>query len=367
MTDDGPRKRVRMQLKQDHMDSRERLTALLTGRPVDRVPIGSLSDGFNAINAGLAVADAYDDPQKSFDAHRWTCEQYGWDPIPDHPMAHTVLGAMDFGGRVRLPRGDYEAALVVESFPAFNEALVGALEVPDAHRAGRIPKMLQLARLQAEDRRPVFFFSRSPFSMAANICGTDRFMRWLIKKPELCQHLMAMALEHIFNVLEIWVGTFGAERIFAWMSSPGESNQLISTRMLARFAVPAHLRYHERLRQLGIKRFGFHICGEQNANLPLLAEAMLWPHPSVLSFGHEVTLADAARFFPDDILYGNIDPAIIQTASPRRVYALSREAIEAGKHAAAGFILGPGCGLPVKAPPVNVWAMTRAVKDHGWY
>ena len=38
------------------------------------------------------------------------------DPIPDIPMAHTVLGAMDFGGRVRMPRGDYESAMVVESF-----------------------------------------------------------------------------------------------------------------------------------------------------------------------------------------------------------------------------------------------------------
>ena len=349
------------------MESRQRLEALLASRPIDRVPIGSLSDGFNAVNAGYRVADAYDDPEKSFNAHRWTCQQYGWDPVPDQPMAHTVLGALDFGGKVRLPRGEFEAAMVVESFPATSEALIETLRLPDPHRAGRIPKMLELARRQADDDRPVYFFSRSPFAMAANICGTDRFMRWLIKKPELCHHLMSLATAHIFNVLGVWVETFGADRIFAWMSSPGESNQLISPWTFKRFAVPAHLDYHQRLKRLGIQRFGFHICGEQNANLPLLAEAMPWSHPSVLSFGHEVPLAEAARFFPQDILFGNIDPVVIQTASPQRVYALSREAIEAGKHAATGFILGPGCGLPVKAPPVNVWAMTRAVNDHGWY
>ncbi len=356
-----------MHLKQDRMNSRQRLAALFASRGIDRVPLGSLSDGFNAVNAGFAVAAAYDDPQKSFNAHRWACEQYGWDPIPDQPMAHTVLGALDFGGNVRLPRGEFESAMVVESFPADCEARIEALRLPDPRRTGRIPKMLHLAQLQMADDRPVYFFSRSPLSMAANICGTDRFMRWLIRKPELCRRLISLAMKHIFNVLDVWVETFGVHRLFAWMSSPGESNQLISPRLFERFAVPAHLCYHEHLKQLGVPRFGFHICGEQNANLPLLAEAMPWSHPSVLSFGHEVKLADAARFFPKDILFGNIDPVVIQTASPEQVYTLSREVIEAGKHAAAGFILGPGCGLPVKAPPVNVWAMTRAVNDYGWY
>jgi uroporphyrinogen decarboxylase len=32
-----------------------------------------------------------------------------------------------------------------------------------------------------------------------------------------------------------------------------------------------------------------------------------------------------------------------------------------------GFILAPGCGLPPKSPPYNVWMMTEAVNDFGWY
>ena len=349
------------------MSSEERLSALLNYQSVDRVPIGMLSDGFNVINAGYLISMAYDEPDKSYDAFRWACSQYGWDPVPDIPMAHTVLGAMDFGGRVRLPVGDYESAMVVESFPASTEAQIECLSMPDPVNAGRIPKIFQIARRQSADNMPVYFFSRSPFTMAANICGTDKFLRWLIKKPELCLVLMNKALDHTFNVISVWAETFGAHRIFAWMSSPGESNQLISPKIFDQFAIPYHVAYHQRLKALGIKHFGFHICGEQNANLPLLAEVLPWPHPSVLSFGHEITISDAGRIFPRDIIFGNIDPAIIQTGSPDQVYDLSRRVIEEGKSLAGGFILGPGCGMPAMAPPANVWAMTLAVNDWGWY
>ena len=355
-----------MHLRQDLITSRERVAALFGYQKPDRVPVGAMSTGFNTRNAGYTVADAYDDPEKSFQAMVWTTEQYGWDPIPQY-AGHTVLGAWDFGGDVRLPQGEYEGALIVKSYPVKTEEDAEKLTMPDPKTAGRIPKAMQFARLQAEHNLPVYFFSRSPFTMAANICGIEVFLRWAMKKEDLARHLMQMSIDHIFNVLNYWVESFGAEKIFAWMSSPTESNQLISPKLMQKLALPFHLEYHERLKALGIQRFGLHICGDQNFNLPILAEASPWNHPSVLSFGHEVDLDVAANHFPEDILYGNIEPVVIQMGTPQKVFDLCRIAIEKGKKAPGGFVLGPGCGLPVASPPANVYAMTKAVHDFGWY
>jgi len=30
-------------------------------------------------------------------------------------------------------------------------------------------------------------------------------------------------------------------------------------------------------------------------------------------------------------------------------------------------MLAPGCEMPIWSPPVNVFAMTKAVDDFGWY
>jgi uroporphyrinogen decarboxylase len=349
------------------MTSKERVEALFTHNIPDRIPIGYLDPGFSALNAGYSINDAYADPERSFYAQMWTAEQYGWEPIGQF-FGHTILGAGDFGGKIRLPKSEYEQSIIVESFPVKNESDLLSLRLPDPKKAGRIPSVMAFSKLQADHGLPVWFLSRSPFSVAANICGVDQFLRWTMKKPELSHILMRLATDHIFNVLRYWVDTFGAENIFVFMSSPSESNQVISPKHFEKFALPYHVEYFEHLESIGnIKYFAFHICGEQNANLQYLAELTKWPHPSILSFGHEVDIDVAAGLFPEDIIFGNIDPTVIQTGTQEKVYERSRDAIQKGMKAPGGFILGPGCGLPPRAPPINVFAMTRAVNDFGWY
>jgi len=148
------------------------------------------------------------------------------------------------------------------------------------------------------------------------------------------------------------------------MSSPSESNQVVSPRQLKQFALPYHEKLQKVLAQRGIHRFYFHICGDQNLNLPYLAElASQWPHPAILSFGHEVDLTRAGELFPEDIIMGNVEPALFQTATPDEVYKVSTEALAKGTQVPGGFMLAPGCGMPVWASHDNVYAMTRAVQD----
>jgi uroporphyrinogen decarboxylase len=343
-----------------------RIDDLFNYRVPDRVPIGSMSIGFNAVNAGYRVREVLEDPEKCFEAAVWTADLYHWDPMPQY-SGHTVWGAIDFGGTVRMPVGRYESALIITSHPVNCEEDLSTLELPDPKRAGRIPLAMAFSRLQAENGFPVFFSSRSPFTMAANICGLENFFRWMIRKPEICRDLMDLSLTHILNALSYWIETFGAERMFVWMSNPSESNQVISPEHMAAFALPYHMAYHEKLRAMGIKRFGFHLCGDQNRNLPHFVDADPWPHPSILSFGHEVPIETAAEYFPEDIIFGNLDPTLLQMETPRRIYEMSRDIITRGKKSPGGFIMAPGCGIPATAPPVNVFAMTKAVYDVGCY
>ncbi|MFC1920025.1 uroporphyrinogen decarboxylase family protein, partial [Chloroflexota bacterium] len=109
-----------------------------------------------------------------------------------------------------------------------------------------------------------------------------------------------------------------------------------------------------------------HICGEQNANLPHWAQ-LDYGDPGIVSFGHEVDLETASKYFPDVIIMGNVEPAIIQSGTPQQVYEATRVCIEKGRKHPGGFMLMPGCELPPMAPEENVWAMMQAVSDLGWY
>ena len=348
------------------MTSAQRLDALFAYQKPDRVPIGTqfMGLGFNTVHQGGTVRQAYEDPEKCFQAFLETTRAFGWDQILQG-FSHTVLAAADFGGQVRLPRDTYEGAMVVEAYPMTSWEDIENLPQPDPETAGNIPRALRFARLQQEHGLPVTFLSRSPFTMAANICGFELFLKWTLKAPERCRRLMQMALDHTHAVLARWTEQFGADNLFVWMTSPGESNQLIAPRLFERLALPYHIAYHDRLRSLGIDRFGLHICGEQNKNLPALAAAMPWPHPSILSVGTEIDLETAARFFPGDIIYGNIDPVTLRTASAQAVYDLCRASLEKARRIEGGFIFGPGCELSPWTPPENLHAMTRAVEACG--
>jgi len=348
------------------MSYSERTDALLAGRKIDRVPIHGLSTGFNNRNCGYTVASAYNNPEKSFKASLWTAQQYGWELVPQI-FAHTILGGWDFGGDVKFPESEYQGAVSVSRYPAPTEESVLDLQMPDPRSAGGIPYAMEFAKLQRQHGMPALFFPRSAFCMAANICGTQQFCKWMLKKPELCERLLRMAMEHTFAVLQYWVDVFGAENVYVWMSSPSESNQIISPRHFERFALPYHVEFHQRLRKYPVRGFGLHICGEQNLNLPLLAAADLWGHPAILSFGHEVPIATAAQLFPNDVIFGNINPALIQTGTPQQVYDETVRILEQGKKVRSGFIFGPGCELPPMSPPFNVYQISKAIDAHGWY
>ena len=93
--------------------------------------------------------------------------------------------------------------------------------------------------------------------------------------------------------------------------------------------------------------------------------------PGIISVAHDVSetwtspLESAGKFFPNDILYGNIEPAKFQVGRPEEIYKLSKEAIEIGKKHEAGFILSSGCELPPFASPYHVSMMTKAINDFG--
>ena len=338
----------------------KKLAATYRFDPVTTLALGSIDTGFTSVAAGLSVTEAFNDPEKSFAARLEGEKRFGFAPLP-RIIRHTLLSAHDFGGDVRLPSSPLDQAMKVVAHPVSDESGVLALKAPDPKTAGGIETAMQFSRLQHQIGGIVWFHHRSPFTMAANICGMEWFGRWMIRKPDLCDHLIDMALDHIFNVLDYWIDTFGSQNIAVYNSSPMESNQLISPKHFERFALPSHQKYINRLNQSGITRYFFHVCGEQNRNLPYLSGIADWHHPAIISIGHEVEISVAARFFPEDIIYGNIDPQIIQSESPQKIDQICQKTLEQGKTVDAGFILALGCDLPVFAPVENVSAMKQTV------
>ena len=356
-----------MQHAKARMSEQERWNALLNRQPVDRASFLTMGNAvFSCTNVGYTVSDAYANARRSFDAERKTADQYGHFPFT-YAIIGGSYGAWEFGGDLRLPTSEYEMAPSVVRHPVQSEGDVWKLTLPDVNTAGSIPNTMDFCMLQAAvPDMPIVPTVHTVLTIAGNLVGVETLARWMMRRPELVHHLVRLAADHFVEVAEYWVHTFGPERLVLFSAAPTESNQIFSPKHFEEFVLPHQKEVHETVLALGIRHLYIHICGEQNLNLPLWAQIPMG-EPGIVSFGHEVDLETAARYFPHDIIVGNLHPPTLHLGTGEEVYELCRICIEKGKKAPGGFMLAAGCSISPLTPPYNYWVMQKALDDFGWY
>lgn len=348
----------------DSMSPGERWAALVRGDGLDRVPCLQFILGHTAVVSGRPIANIYDDPQVSFDCQRGAMELYGYDGLVLHGWANA--GGAEFGGEVEYPYRKYTGAPMMKSNPVGNEADAWNLRAPaDVAQAGTVPVALEFSRLQRAAGMPCTVQVGSPLTWAGSVCGEERLMPWLIRKPELVHHVLRVITDFILRKAELWVHEFGADNVMAFDLCI-ETNKLYSPKQFETFSYPYLKEVHDRVSDLGVAVFLSHICGEQNRNLPLWAQ-LRYGRRGMVSVGREVDLATASAAFPDNVIMGNVDPVTIQEGTPEEVFALCRDCITAAKDHPGGYALMSGCEVPPQAPPVNVFQMVKACREYGRY
>lgn len=358
-------------LPPDRLTAAQRMQALLTpGERPDRVPFIPFATDFSARNCGVPAGTVRRDARAAFLTQMRTQEQFGYDGGPS--LALGAIGAWEFGGELRFPAGESGQSASVARFPVSGENDVDRLQVPEnVLAAGCIPTMLEFSRLQDRAGLPLTVQLGSVFTAAANLVELSTFMRWMIKRPDLVHHLLRLTADLFVKVAGHWVDLFPGRTITAVDMGPSEANALISPAHFREFALPYAQEVHERSLALGIERFHAHACGEQNANLTAYREIAFGRTggpPGMISFGHEVELADAIEVLGDRVIVaGNVEPTLLQTAPAETVWEATREAVLAGRDAPLGFVLMTGCSVPIGAVPNNLFTMLKAAKQFGRY
>lgn len=347
------------------MSPKRSLELLLSGQFPERVPLYHFMLGFCAKNVGYPIASMYSDPEKSFLAQQWTFEQYGIEGGPD--FGYASYGGWEFGGEIEFPSNQWEQAPSHGSFVVQSEDDLEKLKLPDVKKAGMLPLAMEFSKFQRKFDTPISVVLGGNFTIAGNICPVEKLCRWMIKIPELAHQLLRLATDHLLDVIRYWADTFGAERLTPNIWEPLASNEIISPKQFGEFVFPYLREFSEKVLDMGVRHIYYHICGDQNLNLPYWAQIPMGD-PGIVSIGHQVDIMTAIKYFGDkSIIVGNVDPAVIQNGTPSQVYELCKQSIENGKQAPRGYMLMSGCEVPPMSPPYNVYMMTKAVDDFGWY
>ena len=344
------------------MTSNELMEAMLNRESVDRVLFVHKGYGFCSTNTGMARADIYEFPEKSYLAQKWTMEQYNAEVAPFYTFVS--YGAWEFGGDIKWPDDRWGSGPSVARRPVSSLDDLQKLTLPDVKTAGCLPKMMEFAQLQEANGTQIAFIYGSPFTFCANLCGVDRFLEWASTEPEAVHQVMRLMTDHLKQVADWFIDTFGAERVLPRIASPTDG--LISPAMYKRLILPYRMELHQHVLNRGVKHIYDHICGDQNRNLPILA-TLPWGDPGILSFGHEVDLLKAAELFPNEIICGNVQPPLITNGTPDQIWDACRANIETGKQIRNRFIFMAGCEISANTPPYHIYLMDKACREFGRY
>jgi uroporphyrinogen decarboxylase len=356
--------------KPESMTNGQRIEALLNHRKPDRVPLWPFFDmtGFAAIYHNRPILDAYTDPKLSLQMQRQVCHDFGWICSPFFP----ALGSADFGGETRLPTSEFSQAPSTVRFPIETEEDIDKFKIPDLNQAAGIARASEFYKLSAQDRpdyQPFKIFlllMANPYDFAGGLCRPEMLNRWILKKPEAVHRLLRLADDVLTKLLDYWYNAFGTDGVLVMSGGVICSNQILSPRHFEKFVLPSLIECHQKVLDKGYQRFYCHICGEHNLNLPYWQQVPMG-ESSIISIGHEVELETAARYFPEHIILGNLQPSVMQTESPEYVYNMTGRIIQKGKQIDGGFIFSMGCQFPPRAKMENVRAMNQAMDDFGWY
>ena len=325
-----------------------------------RIPIASLADVFCAARRGLPASLMHEDPERSFELQDETRRSFGFDSHPFYRYA--TYGTWEHGAKPGHPSSELRAEPTHPYYPVRDERDLEALQSPDVACAGMLPVAMQFSELQHERGAPLSVVLGGVFTVAANICGMERLLRWLIEEPQLAHGLLGASRDHLLAVANHWATRFGAERVTPIVWEGMADATLISPRHFEEFVIPHQRRLHEQILELGANGLVCHLCGDQSRTLSMWAEVPMGPN-GVVSLGSEVDLRLASEALGHVALMGNVDPELLRVGSPGRVHAATLDCLERGRRHPAGFILAPGCDLRYELPDANLHAMIGAARD----
>jgi uroporphyrinogen decarboxylase len=360
--------------KQDKMTVDERWVALLNRQPVDRVSIHPMALGYAGLNSGRTINDFYVDllsgKREALDSVHWLNEQYGFDQLP----FFGTVATMEFGGELKMPSGEWDQSVTIARLPVTTEEEAWSWKSPpDLKSSFVIPLAIELGKMEAERGAPFIQpLLEGPWDNACRICGIEQLCKWTVKKPDVAHHLVRLAMDYNLQFMQWWIDAFGAERLFPFSTHAHTAGQIVGPKTFEEFCFPYIKEEHEWMISKGVKHIMTHVCGHHALNYPMWAQIPMGD-PGVISVAHDTDedwptpLESVCKLFPNDVIMGNVEPALFQIGTPEQVYELCRQCIEIGKKHEAGFVLAPGCELPPKCSPYNVWQMVKAVSNHGWY
>jgi uroporphyrinogen decarboxylase len=335
------------------MTGAERIRAAIAFEVPDRVPVIAQVFGHAAMVAGIALQDYLRDGRLLARGQLAARDRYDLDAVfavMDAGVETEALGSV-----LRYRQGGYPT---VERYAvAPDGAGIGDLSPDASQAAGRIPELLEaIAELRTAlgDEVLVLGCVCGPLTLAAQLMGleaalylaiddADRFARLLDVAARFGQRCGCAQLEA------------GADTVMLF--DPVASPEVVPAQFYRELALPRVSEALACFRAAGASFTWLHVTGNTLPILRYHEQAGV----DLANIDFSVDMQRASEALPRTCLNGNLKPLAFLDDGPELIAAEAARLV-ARFGPRRGFILSPGCEIPLEARPENVAAMIAAVR-----
>lgn len=340
----------------DDMTPVERARAISNGDDYDRVMIDPFLGEIKSRYIGKNIREYWSNSDNLVRAEIESFNRYGYDVIGVGPNAYGIAEAIGIESYYPEKGLVYVKKHRLESIDEVKNLDMITLDSGNLRMYFEATKKL---RHIGDGVVPVGISLSGPLTLASFVLGTEKLLKAMIKKPEEVHHL----LKYITECTKFIADVFSGLDVGYSLADPIASTTMISPRMYKEYAFPYTKDICEHLYRKYKKRPSYHVCGSTEKVWEYIRDVGV----SCFSIDNQINIDDACKYFSNFCsVAGNVDPVrIIRDGSKKEIEENVRLCLESGKKCKSGFILTPGCNLPLDTPDEKIEIFMEAGRKFG--
>lgn len=322
----------------DQMTPIERAKAMANGEDYDRIAIDPFLGEIKARYINKSHREYWLSEDNLVEAEVAAFNKYGIDGMGVGPNAYGIAEAI--GITANYPENGW-ISVKETAISSIDEVENLDIITLDSGNLRRYYNATHRLREIGDGICPVGAALSGPLTLAGFSLGTDKLLKSMIKYPEKVDRY----LEYIVECVKTVVDEFSKLDISFSMADPIASTTMISPKMYERFAFRPTQEIATYVMEKAGSKPSYHVCGNTKKIWGMIKDLNI----SMFSIDNEMNIHEACEYFSDYLpIAGNLAPVeIIANGSLDDIEKGVIDCLEAGKKCKKGFILTPGCNLPL--------------------
>ena len=334
------------------MKSLDRIKAAVSFESTDRVPVFAHIYGFASRLKQIPLKDYLNSGELLALCQLEAWKRFGYDGVPvfaDNSLESEALGS--------------KLAYKDNTYPHIDEYCLNNihdwkyLAIPDPEEDGRMPVILEACRIlknEVGEETAVVGTVQGPMTLAGQLMGIEKLIYFLADHPEEFYRLLNFTtrVTVIFGKALIKAG---AHVIHVF--DPSASCSVINRAIFIEYILPHLKQAFNELKESGGPICWLNITGQIEPILDFFPET----GAHLFNIDYLVPISVAMEKLPLHCINGNIKPFSFISCEAQAIRWEAKRLLKETQFR-KGFILSPGCEIPLDSEVSNIEAMIKAVK-----